>query len=66
MPLMQFITVCLVSIVQITFFTFTFALFGHEIVKPWSKSKSNPLSQQSPKLNESPQKKKKRRIWTKG
>ena len=31
-----------------------------EIVKPWSKSKSKPLSQQAPKSN------KKRRIWTLG
>ena len=34
------------------------------IVKPWSKS--GPLSQQAPKLNKSPPKKEKRRIWTKG
>ena len=27
-----------------------------EIVKPWSKSKSKPLSQQAPKLNKSPPK----------
>ena len=37
-----------------------------EIVKPWSKSKSKPLSQQAPKSNKSPQNKKKRRIWTFG
>ena len=36
------------------------------IVKPWSKSKSGPLSQQDPKLNKSPLKKEKRRILTKG
>ena len=28
-------------------------------VKPWSKSKSGPLSQQAPKLNKSPPKKEK-------
>ena len=38
--------------------------FYHVIVKPWSKSK--PLSQQTPKLNKSPPKKEKRRIWTLG
>ena len=35
------------------------------IVKPLSKSKSGPLSQQAPKLNKSPPKKEKGRIWTK-
>ena len=30
------------------------------IVKPWSKSKSKPLSQQTPKLNKSPPKKRKK------
>ena len=39
---------------------------GFIIVKPWSKSESKPLSQQAPKSNKSPPKKKKRRIWTKG
>ena len=37
-----------------------------EIVKPWSKSKSKPLSQQAPKSNKSPPKKEKERIWTLG
>ena len=36
------------------------------IVKPWSKSESKPLSKQAPKLNKSPPKKEKRRIWTLG
>ncbi len=36
------------------------------IVKPWSKSESKPLSQQTPKLNKSPPKNEKRRIWTLG
>ena len=36
------------------------------IVKPWSKSESKPLSQQAPKLNKSPPKKEKRKIWTLG
>ena len=35
-------------------------------VKPWSKSVSKPLSQQTPKSNKSPPKKEKRRIWTLG
>ena len=39
---------------------------GTFIVKPWSKSESKPLSKQAPKLNKSPQKKEKRRIWTEG
>ena len=40
----------------------------HWIVKPWSKSKSKskPLSQQTPKLNKGPPKKEKRSIWTLG
>ena len=37
-----------------------------EIVKPWSKSESKPLSKQAPKSNKSPPKKEKRRIWTLG
>ena len=35
-------------------------------VKLWSKSESKPLSQQTPKSNKSPKKRKKRRIWTFG
>ena len=36
------------------------------IVKPWCKSESKPLSKEAPKLNKSPPKKEKRRIWTLG
>ena len=42
----------------------TILLGQYKIVKPWYKSK--PMSKQNPKLNKSPPKKEKRRIWTKG
>ena len=44
----------------------TFCKLCFQIVKPWSKSESKPLSQQAHKSNKSPPKKEKRRIWTLG